>query len=51
MLRTVDRFKNMGVDYAPAIKELRAAFDEPCDFEKPEWRCVKMIDDWLKANR
>jgi hypothetical protein len=50
VLRTVDRFKNKGVDYLPAVKELRAAFNEPSGFEKPKWGAVEMVDEWLKEN-
>jgi hypothetical protein len=50
VLRTVDRFKNKGVDYLPAVKELRAAFNEPSEFEKPKWGAVEMVDEWLKEN-
>ena len=48
VIRTVDRYKNKGVDFVPAMRELRAAFDEPSDFEKPKWRCIQLLDDWLK---
>jgi len=48
VLRTVDRFKNQGVDYRPAVKELRAAFDEPSEFEKPKWGAMETVDQWLK---
>jgi hypothetical protein len=49
-LRTVDRFKGKGVDYITAVKELRDAFNEPSDFEKPKFRCIKMLDDWIRKN-
>lgn len=51
VLRTVDRFKGKGVDYAPAVRELRAAFDEPSEYEKPKWRAVSEVEKWLKKNQ
>lgn len=50
VLRTVDRFKGKGVDYRPAVKEVRAALDEPAEFEKPKFRCISMLDKWIAAN-
>lgn len=50
VLRTVDKFKGKGVDYLPAIKELKDAFNEPSDFEKPKWRCIDLLDKWIKKN-
>lgn len=49
-LRTVDRFKGKGMDYVPAVKELRAALDERSEYEKPKFRAVKMLDKWLMEN-
>ena len=51
VLRTVDRFKGKGVDYVPAVKELRSAFNEPSEFDKPKWRAVKMVEEWLSKNQ
>lgn len=48
VLRTIDRFNNQGVDFRPAVKELRAAFDEPSEFEKPKWKAMEEVDKWLK---
>lgn len=50
VLRTVDRFKGMGVDYRPAVRQVRAALDEHSDYEKPKFRCITMLDKWMKAN-
>ena len=50
IIKTVDRFKGKGVDYVPAMKELRSAFDEPSEFEKPKWSCVKVLDKWIEKN-
>ena len=50
VLNTVDRFKGKGVDYKPAIQELRDAFNEPSEYEKPKWYAIKLIEQWLKKN-
>jgi hypothetical protein len=50
VLRTVDRFKNQGVDYRPAVKELRAAFNESSEYEKPKWTAMEMVEKWMKEN-
>ena len=47
VLRTVDKFDNLGSDYRPAVQELRLAIDEPITFEKPVLNCVKILDKWL----
>ena len=50
LLRTVKKFEGMGVDYRPAMQELKAAFDEPIDFDKPKFSAVSLIDKWLKSH-
>ncbi len=50
VLRTVDKFKGMGVDYRPAVQELRLALDEPARFEKPRLAATLTVDKWLKKN-
>ncbi|MCB0706733.1 MAG: hypothetical protein KDC34_15565 [Saprospiraceae bacterium] len=50
VLRTVDKFQEMGVDYRPAVQELLRALDEPSDFEKPKFKCSILLEKWLKAN-
>lgn len=50
VIRTVDKFKNKGVDYVPAMKELRNAFNEPSEFEKPKWVAIDWIDKWLEKH-
>jgi hypothetical protein len=50
VLRTVDKFDNMGLDYRSAVQELRLAMDEPVTFEKPVLKCVKILDKWLSAH-
>jgi len=50
VLRTVDRFKNKGVDYLPAVKELRKALNTSSHYEKPDWPSKQFLDKWLKEN-
>ena len=50
VLKTVDKFSNKHTDYRPAIKQLRAALDEPSDFEKPAFLCAALLDDWIKEH-
>jgi hypothetical protein len=50
VLLTVDRFKEKGVDYRPAVRELRDAFNETSVFTKPKWNCIVLLDRWLKKN-
>lgn len=50
VLRTVDKFEGMGVDFRPAVQELRNALDERTSFEKPKLPAKDMLDKWLKAH-
>ena len=50
ILRTIEKFKDSGVDYKPAVIRLRAAFNEPTPFDKPDMNAVKLLDKWLKKN-
>ncbi len=51
VLRTVDKYTGMGVDYLPAVRELRAAFDQSSPFTKPALRAAKMLDKWIKKRQ
>jgi hypothetical protein len=46
VLEVVDKFGKSGVDYLPAIRQLRAAMDEPRS-EKVELEAKKTLDEWL----
>ncbi|MEZ5039513.1 MAG: hypothetical protein R2828_06465 [Saprospiraceae bacterium] len=48
VLRSVKKFEGLGVDYRPAVQEMRAALDEPTTFKKPKLHCISMLDKWLK---
>ena len=47
VLRTVEKFEGMGVDYLPAVRELRAAFDEPTGRENFKFESVSTLDNWI----
>lgn len=51
VLRTVKKFEDMGVDYVPAIQELRNAMNEHTSFEKPKLVCIPVLDRWLKTHQ
>lgn len=46
----VEKFKNQGVDFKPAVAEMRAALDEHIPFDNPDTTCRKMLDKWLKKH-
>lgn len=48
-LEVVEKFKDLGVDFTPAVKELRAALDEPVAYDNPNLSCKKVLDKWLKS--
>lgn len=48
VLTVADRFKPFGVDYVPAMREFRAAMDEPNRFGFAP-RCRATIDQWIAA--
>lgn len=49
-LEAADQFQDQGVDFKPAVQELRNALEEPVGFEKPEFSCIKRLDKWLKKH-
>lgn len=49
-LKVVEKFKDLGVDFKPAVQELRAALDEPIDYDNPNLSDKKVIDRWLKKH-
>lgn len=52
ILATVDRYAGHGVDYRPALKQLRDAFDAPRDYAQPtpKMNGQRAIDDWLRQH-
>jgi hypothetical protein len=49
-LEAVEKFKDLGVDFKPAILDLRAAIDEPNPFGNPDVSSKKALDKWLKKH-
>ena len=49
-LEIVEKFKDQGVDFKPAIQEVRAALDEPIEFEFKDEKSKKMLDKWLNKH-
>lgn len=49
-LKAVEKFKDLGVDFKPAVQELRAALDEPIAYDNPNLSCKKVLDKWLKKH-
>lgn len=53
MLATVENFKDTGVDYLPAMREVRAALDEPSDppgLKQVEFKAASTLDWWIKQS-
>ncbi len=49
-LEAVEKFKDMGVDFKPAMEELRAALDQPIRYNNPDLSSKKILDKWLKKH-
>jgi hypothetical protein len=41
----------MGTDYLPAMRELRAAFDEPTDVKKTKMNAMATLDRWIQKRK
>lgn len=50
VLRTLQQFSDMGVDYRPAVQEIRNALDERTSFERPTLQCAAVLDKWIKKH-
>lgn len=50
VLRTVEAFKSKDEHYLTEVKQLRAAFEEPSDFEKMVKPCTTLLDNWILKN-
>ncbi len=50
VLRSVDKFHGKGMDYRPAVQELRKALNERTHFEKPKLAATKLLDKWLSKH-
>lgn len=50
ILRTVDKFRDTGVDYMPAVRDMRAALNQSSEYNKGQFRIIPALDDWIKKN-
>jgi len=51
VLRTVEKFEGLGVDYLAAIKEMRLALDEPASKENVRYDCTAVLDSWIQKRQ
>lgn len=51
LLRTVDKFEGFGIDYRPAVRELRTVLDDLSRVEKIKLNCLSILDNWLKRRQ
>lgn len=49
-LQTADKYEGMGIDYAPAVKELRSSLDEPFAGKKAKFDCIASLDEWIRKH-
>jgi hypothetical protein len=49
-LDAVEKFKDQGVDFKPAVQELRAALDQRIAYDNPNPSCKRVLDKWLKKH-
>jgi hypothetical protein len=49
-LAVANKFQGMGVDFLPAVREVRAALDEPpqSHLKKVKYNCAKDLEQWIK---
>ncbi|RDB02251.1 hypothetical protein [Runella aurantiaca] len=52
VLKTLEKFKGLGVDYVPAVRKLRKALDTRLKSYQhaAKFRCIPVLDSWLKKN-
>jgi hypothetical protein len=52
ILSVAEKLHGLGTDFVPAIREYRAAMDEPRadKSSKARLNCVAVLDSWLKQN-
>ena len=51
VIKTVEKFDGLGVDYLPAIIELRSALDEPGPKENLKFDCAGTLDKWIESHQ
>ena len=47
VMKTLSKFEGMGVDYLPAVKEIRSALDEPIAGKMMKFNCAAVLDKWI----
>ena len=47
VIKTVEKYKDSGVDYRPAMQELRAALDEPSEYKTIKFDIARKLDKWI----
>lgn len=48
VLKTIERYESEGVDYLPALQAIRAAMEEPSDFDKPVFISIRELDKAIR---
>jgi hypothetical protein len=48
VLKTLERFEGNGQDYRPEMQVLRKAFNASSKIRKPNFVCLRYLDNWLK---
>ena len=49
-LQSADKYEGMGLDFAPAVQELRSALDEPFAGKKAKFDCIPRLEEWIKKH-
>jgi len=50
VLNTLSKFEDKGVDFLPAVKEIRSALDEPVAGKVFNFNCSKLLDSWIEKH-
>ncbi len=50
VMKTLSKFDGMGVDYLPAVREIRSALDEPVGGNIMKFNCSSVLDSWIEEH-
>jgi len=50
-LRSADKFRNMSVDFVPAVIAIKEALHQPHEIKRKPFHCIKLVDQWIKKNQ
>jgi uncharacterized membrane protein len=50
VLKTISKYEGLGVDFLPAVKEIRSALDEPVAGKKMQFNCSNVLDKWIEQH-